>query len=1248
MLPDLRHAGPIALDIETNDARLRAGKGSGWPAREGHICGVPVAWREGGEIRARYIPLRHPDSDNVDPAQGFQWLRDLIASPVRIVGQNLIYDFGWLRAEADIKMPPAERLEELGALSTIVNENLYAYGLDALCKWRGLPGKNEASLAEGGAAIGLSKRDKPKANIHRMPARFVGPYAEQDVISTLALFENLNPIIDREGTRQAYRLEVDLLPMVLEMRRRGVRVDTIKAERARDQLLQKRDATFATLSEKLGANVSMAEIGRNKWLAETFDAHGIKYPRTAKGNPSFTAGTTGWMHKHVHWLPQLVAKADKYNKAAVDFLERHILGHVVNGRIHAEIHPHRSDDGGTRSLRFSYSDPPLQQMAARDEEIAPLIRGVFLPEPGEVWATPDISQQEFRFIVHYAAKLKLTGAEAAAERYRAEPATDFHDFVAELTGIDRKQAKNVNFAKAFGAGVRKFAAMIGQPESDARTIYARYDRMLPFVHQLSKRCEHTARSRGYIELYDGARRHWDDWVAWVNWKGTAPCSREEAERRINDPEHAWYRKGPPHRIDTHKAMNALIQGSAARHTKLWMRTCWREGIVPLLQMHDCLDLSVASPTQAERVAQLGRDAVTLAVPIEVDLKFGRSWGDAIHSWDELCNGAQVHHAAAASEISFSAASNDTEQANSAEQATSDAASDHNSDAGADADAHIDANSSDTDTSERKQYAKDPHGERETGRQVAFFIYHHADGQPYLGVKKTSTKQFPQYHWTGQIWRKGAPKGPRIPYRLPELIKAPLDVWVLICAGEKDADTAAALGFTATTNPEGERKGAWTAELNAWFSGRKHVAIMEDNDATGRDHVLEVAEALRRIVPDIRIVTFRDLPEHGDLTDWTVRKHGHDDLVAKIEASTPYRPRPRAAPIRQWDSERVPDLEYAVPERFPLENVGLFSGEGGQGKSSLVEQLCVAHVLAQEWLGCTPRQGPAIYIEAEDAERVLHWRLKAIAAHYAVTLTAIADAGFLMFALADEENAVLATAPDKTGIVRPTPLYDWLYELAGDVKPVMIGIASSANVFAGNENVRTEVQQFIRLLRRIACVARGAVLLVTQPSLTGIENKSVSHEGLAGTTQWHNAVRARAVMKSVKPEGDSVDTGLRAISFHKNQYGPASATCYVRYESGLFLPVEGMSIDAAERATKADELFITLLKRFTEQHRIVNHLVGRNYAPAAFAEHPDAQGISKKEFARAMQRLLDAKIIEIREWGKASRRSFYLVVAEGQD
>jgi DNA polymerase I-like protein with 3'-5' exonuclease and polymerase domains len=636
----LRRVGVLALDTETHDRRLNAKMGSGWPVGDGHICGVSVAYRAHGNIRAHYFPLTHPDGENFDPAQVFQWLRDLRASDVRIVTQNGGYDWGWLSAEAGIKMPPADRLEEIGALATIVDENRYAYGLDALCAWRGLSGKDAGRLKETAIALGMPKRAKPQSYIWKMPARVVGPYAEQDAISTLALFESLDPVLDREETRAAYRLEVDLLPMVLEMRRRGIRIDVDAAERARDHLFAKRDAVFAQISDKLGTNVGMAEIGRSKWLAETFDRQGIKYPRTAKGNPSFTAGNSGWMPRHKHWLPPLIVKADRLNNAAANFLQHYILDHVVNGRIHAEIHPHRSDEGGTRSLRFSYSDPPLQLMPAHDEELTALIRGVFLPEEGQVWAKPDISQQEFRFIVHYAARHKLRGAQQAVERYRSDPDTDFHSFVAELTGIERKSAKNANFAKAFGAGVRKFAAMINQREGDARAIYEKYDRALPFVQLLSKLYQRMARRQGYIELYDGARRHFDDWqmlgVAWA--EGAGPCPRDEAERRIADPQHPWHGQHGLVRVDTHKAMNALIQGSAARHTKLWMRAVWREGIVPLLQVHDCLDLSASSPEQAERVAQLGCEAVELAVPIRVDLKYGRNWGDARHTWQELQQG----------------------------------------------------------------------------------------------------------------------------------------------------------------------------------------------------------------------------------------------------------------------------------------------------------------------------------------------------------------------------------------------------------------------------------------------------------------------------------------------------------------------------------------------------------------------------------------------------------------------------------
>jgi DNA polymerase I-like protein with 3'-5' exonuclease and polymerase domains len=639
-LPDLRNVGTVALDLETRDGGLLAECGSGWAWGDGYICGIAIAYRDDGAIRAHYFPLRHPDSQNFGREQLLRWLQDLVASDVHIITQNGLYDWGWVRADFGIKMPPPERLEELGALATMVDENRHRYGLDALCAWRNLPGKDETLLREGCAALELSpkksrKKLKLQKYIWQLPAHYVGPYAETDAARTLAVFENLTPVLDRENTRDAYRLEVALLPMVHEMRRRGIRIDTAAAECAREQLLRKRDAVFAELSEKLGATVGMAEIGRTKWLAETFDQQKIKYPRTEKGNPSFTAGNSGWMPKHPHWLPRLIVQADKYNNAAVNVLETYILGHIKRGRVHAEIHPHRSDEGGTRSLRFSYSDPPLQLMPAHDEELAPLIRGVFLPEEGEVWAKPDLSQQEFRFIVHYAARHKLAKANEAVARYRNDPDTDFHAFVSMMTGRDRQTSKNTNFAKAFGAGVRKFAAMINKPESEAQAIYDQYDRELPFVSQLSRLCEQAARRDGYITLYDGARRHFNQWAVGGKWKtGAGPCDRDEAIRRVNDPDHPWHRQ-KLWRADVRKAMNALIQGSAACHTKRWMHACWCEGIVPLLQMHDALDCSVNSPEQAELVARLGCEAVELEVPMRVDLAFGRTWGDAKHTWAEL-------------------------------------------------------------------------------------------------------------------------------------------------------------------------------------------------------------------------------------------------------------------------------------------------------------------------------------------------------------------------------------------------------------------------------------------------------------------------------------------------------------------------------------------------------------------------------------------------------------------------------------
>src|SRR5262249_51519413 len=307
-LPDLRRVGIIALDTETSDDGLRAKRGPGWPWRGGYITGIRLAWRTHNHLRAIYIPLPHPHHQNLFREKVIIWLRDLIASGVKIITKNGLYDWGWLWADLGIEMPPAEQLEEIDALATMVDENRLRYSLDALCIWRGFPGKDETLLLGGCAALGLiparkRKSFKPQSALWQLPAHLVGPYAETDAVRPLGLLVSPNPVLDREGTRDAYRLEIDLLPMVHRMRRRGIRVDISAAEQARRALLHKRDTVLAQISEKLDASVGMDEINGRKWLISTFDRLNIKYPLTDKGNPSFKRGKRGWIQQSQHSLP---------------------------------------------------------------------------------------------------------------------------------------------------------------------------------------------------------------------------------------------------------------------------------------------------------------------------------------------------------------------------------------------------------------------------------------------------------------------------------------------------------------------------------------------------------------------------------------------------------------------------------------------------------------------------------------------------------------------------------------------------------------------------------------------------------------------------------------------------------------------------------------------------------------------------------------------------------------------------------
>jgi DNA polymerase len=556
----------------------------------------------------------------------------------------------------------------------------------------------------------------------------------------------------------------------------------------------------------------------------------------------------------------------------------------------------------------------------------------------------------------------------------------------------------------------------------------------------------------------------------------------------------------------------------------------------------------------------------------------------------------------------------------------------------------------SDKPRRNGWGDYPRGERRTGQQVAFYIYRDARGRFYLGVKRTSTKQFPQYHWSGRQWRKGLPKGfLKIPYRLPELLDAPPGDWVVIAAGEKDAETAARLGFTATTNSGGEGPGQWTPELNRWFSGFKRVAIMEDNDEAGYAHAAEVAKALEGIVPNIRIVGFRELKAGGDLSDWIEqdRGRGYAELLARIEAAPGSQSLWPRLDMAGWDDNPPRQREWLVADCIPVNQPTLCSGQGAAGKSILMLQLSVATALGKDWLGLPPRQGPVVYLGAEDEEDELHRRLDDIREYYKGSFAAL-DKGLHVMCFAGVDMT-LAVPDRKTGTMQPTPLFKLLIDKVRQIRPRLVVIDTSADVFGGNEIDRAQVRQFISMLRQVAIAGNSALVLVSHPSLTGIATAT----GISGSTAWHNGVRARCYLKPPKKEEVAEDgtaqssSDLRELEFKKNNYGKVQKSITLRWQAGVFITTDA-NLEKGARDSEVEEVFLKLMAEFIEQKRPVSpsKYARGDYAPKAFAKYPGGNRFSEADYIRAMDRLLQRKAIRIETWGPPSKRREYLVPGPG--
>ena len=610
-LPDITTAKKIAIDVETRDPDIKT-NGPGWATGNGEVVGYAVAvdgW-------SGYIPIRHLGGGNLDEKIVNKWLKKVFECPADKIMHNAQYDAGWIkRMGFDLK----GRIIDTMLIASLLDENRYSYSLNALSYDLLGKTKSEKGLVEAARSFGVD----PKAEMWKLPAMHVGAYGEADAELALELWNYFSIQLGKEDLWGIANLELELLPCLIEMTWRGVRVDQDRVEKTRNSLVKREREVMKEIKKISGRDV---EIWAAQSLVKAFDKVGLQYPKTEKGAPSFTKL---FLQENPHPLAQLIVEARNLNKTTGTFLNT-IMKHChADGRIHSHINQIRSDDGGTVSGRLSMNSPNLQQIPARDPEIGPMIRSLFLPEEGEQWAAIDFSQQEPRILVHYAhvygesRNLPLEGALDFVEAYNEDPSTDFHTMVAEMANIPRKQAKVINLGMMYGMGVGKLSEQLDISMDEAKELIGQYHKRVPFVKGLMNgvmnRLNDKA-SSGSIRSILGRKCRFDRWEP-DTFAMNKALPYQEAVQEYGATTRLK-------RAYTYKALNRLIQASAADMTKKAMVDLYKEGLVPLIQIHDEIAMSVKDKEQAKYIADIMTKAVRLQVPNKCDIEIGPSWGEA--------------------------------------------------------------------------------------------------------------------------------------------------------------------------------------------------------------------------------------------------------------------------------------------------------------------------------------------------------------------------------------------------------------------------------------------------------------------------------------------------------------------------------------------------------------------------------------------------------------------------------------------
>jgi len=597
--PDLRSYDEIAVDLETRDPYLKQ-KGSGSVIGNGEVVGIAVAVPG----RKFYFPIAHGSGSNMNKQRVLSWFADTMACPAVKVFHNAMYDVCWIK-KLGIKINGL--IVDTMIAASLIDENRFAYTLNAL-SWEYLGhGKNEAALNEEAKSRGLD----PKADMWKLPPMYVGAYAEKDAELTLELWQKFKTEIVNQDIESIFNLETELFPCLVDMRFKGVRVDSERAHILKQKLVSEEEGLLQQVKTETGIE---PQIWAARSIAQVFDKLSLPYQVTEKTQaPSFTKN---FLQEHPHPVVQKIAKAREINKAHTTFIDT-IIKYEHKGRIHAEINQIRSDQGGTVTGRFSYNNPNLQQLPARNKDLGPQIRSLFLPEEGTTWGCFDYSQQEPRLVVHYAALHNFPTVHDVVDAYNQNTDTDFHQTVADLAQIPRDQAKTINLGLFYGMGKAKLQGELGVSKEKAAELFEQYHAKVPFVKQLMSSASNRAQRRGQIRTLLGRLCRFHLWEP-----------NSFGMHKAMSHEDALAEHGPGiKRAYTYKALNKLIQGSAADMTKKAMVELYKEGIVAHIQIHDELDLSVESQAHANKIIEIMENAVKLEVPNKVDYESGENWGD---------------------------------------------------------------------------------------------------------------------------------------------------------------------------------------------------------------------------------------------------------------------------------------------------------------------------------------------------------------------------------------------------------------------------------------------------------------------------------------------------------------------------------------------------------------------------------------------------------------------------------------------